>query len=196
MSRTRKIYLDDILSETAERKCAHAGCSEAGEYRAPKTRLLDRGGPDDYQWFCLTHIREFNKSWNFFAGMTPEEIAHYRNQDVTGHRPTWKLGSRTATPRHGYSFHDPFGFRAEMEGDGTTAGGAEAKPQTSLDAKSRAAYATLNLEPGCSLEEIKRRHKELAKKYHPDICGGDKKAEEILKNINQAYTHLRSCANS
>ena len=198
MSRKRKISADDILSRAAQRPCTHTGCPEAGEFRAPKTRLLDRGHPDDYQWFCLAHIREFNKSWNFFDGMSDEEIVSYKDQDITGHRPTWKLGSRTATQRNGnsYGYHDPFGFREEMEGDGTTTDTSQAQTAAPVDPKERAAFATLNLEPGSSLEQIKRRHKELAKKYHPDIHGGDKKAEEILKNINQAYTHLRSCANS
>src|SRR5690606_5031555 len=196
MSRTRKRSLDDIFAGKTQKQCAHADCSEAGEFRAPKTRMLDRGGPEDYQWFCLVHIREFNKAWNFFAGMSDEEILRYRTQDITGHRPTWKLGSRTATLRADHSYHDPFNLREEMAGVRTENGSAETKSRVSLDPKARAALATLNLEPGSSLEQIKRRHKELAKKYHPDIRGGDKKAEEILKNINQAYTHLRSCANS
>lgn len=187
--------MDDILSNAAQRQCAHTDCIEAGEFRAPKARLLDRGDPDDYQWFCLAHIREFNKSWNFFAGMTDDEIVRYKDQDITGHRPTWKLGSRTATHQKEHRYHDPFNFREEMEGDGTTAGSTQTKPPP-VDPKERSAFAVLNLEPGSSLEQIKRRHKELAKKYHPDLHGGDKKAEEILKNINQAYTHLRSCANS
>jgi len=65
-----------------------------------------------------------------------------------------------------------------------------------IDEEHRAALATLDLKPGSTLLEIKRRRKELAKKFHPDKRGGDKQAEEILKTINQAYTHLLSCTSA
>jgi curved DNA-binding protein CbpA len=177
------------------RECEHLDCHEAGEFRAPKSRLLDRGNPEDYQWFCLAHIREFNKSWNFFDGMSDDEVLRYKDEDITGHRPTWKMGSRTAKSRHDFNYDDPFDFGEEMgtKDSSRNNGKSDAPP---IDKQERDALAVLNLRPGSSLNDIKRRHKELAKKYHPDIRGGDKKAEEILKNINQAYTHLRSCANS
>lgn len=194
MSKKREIPLGDAA--TNARQCEHPDCFEGGEYRAPKSRLLDRGSPDDYQWFCLAHIREFNKSWNFFEGMTDEEVLRYKDEDITGHRPTWKLGSRTASPRKDTRYQDPFNFREEMGGDDHAANGNGSNGKVAIDPKEREALAILNLQPGSTLEEIKRRHKELAKKYHPDIRGGDKKAEEILKNINQAYTHLRTCGNS
>ncbi|MEX1035476.1 MAG: J domain-containing protein [Sneathiella sp.] len=196
MSKNREIPLDGGIADPMPRQCERGGCFEPGEFRAPKARLLDRGGPDDYQWLCLAHIREFNKSWNFFDGMSAEEVLRYKDEDITGHRPTWKLGTRTASRQREYRFNDPFDFRDDMgtEEGSSTSNSANAKP--TMDPKEREALAVLNLKPGCSLDEIKRRHKELAKKYHPDIRGGDKKAEEILKNINQAYTHLRSCGNS
>lgn len=128
--------------------------------------------------------------------MTDEEVLRYKDEDITGHRPTWKLGSRTASPRKDTRYQDPFNFREEMGGDDHAANGNGSNGKVAIDPKEREALAILNLQPGSTLEEIKRRHKELAKKYHPDIRGGDKKAEEILKNINQAYTHLRTCGNS
>mgnify|MGYP001795190373 CR=1 FL=1 len=196
MSKNRELPLDDDAPETFHRQCEHADCFETGEFRAPKARLLDRGNPADYQWFCLAHIREFNKSWNFFDGMSAEEVLRYKDEDITGHRPTWKLGSRTASPRDEYRYHDPFNFRDDMGASEKASAKSRANDHPETDPKEREALAVLNLQPGCSLEQIKRRHKVLAKKYHPDIRGGDKSAEDILKNINQAYTHLRSCANS
>ncbi len=181
------------------RTCDHEHCNEPGEFRAPKSRLMDRGTPDDYNWFCLAHIREFNKSWNFFDGMSDNEILKYKDEDITGHRPTWKLGSQSGGPKPEFQYDDPFDFRRETGHDHTYNGEntrQRSQETTGIDAQAREAYATLNLEPGCSLKDLKRRHKELAKKYHPDIRGGDKQAEEILKNINQAYTHLLSYGNS
>jgi hypothetical protein len=196
MSKNKDIPLGDETPEPLHRQCDHPDCFEPGEYRAPKARLLDRGKPTDYQWFCLAHIREFNKSWNFFDGMTDEEILRYKDEDITGHRPTWKLGTRTASSRREFRYDDPFNFRDDMDASEETNNSSKKNGHVTVDPKEREALAILNLQPGSSLEQIKRRHKELAKKYHPDIRGGDKKAEEILKNINQAYTHLRSCANS
>ncbi|WP_373084566.1 J domain-containing protein [Sneathiella sp.] len=194
MSKHQEIPLSGPSPENLGRECNHADCHELGEFRAPKIRILERGSPDDYQWFCLAHIREFNKSWNFFDGMTDEEVLRYKDEDITGHRPTWQMGSRTARAHRDFTYEDPFNFHEEM-GTGEKGPNSQAHAPK-IDKKERDALAVLNLKPGSSLTDIKRRHKELAKKYHPDVRGGDKKTEEILKNINQAYTHLRSCVNS
>ncbi|MBM3555349.1 MAG: J domain-containing protein, partial [Alphaproteobacteria bacterium] len=37
---------------------------------------------------------------------------------------------------------------------------------------------------------LKQRYKELAKRLHPDLNGGDAVAEERLKQVNQAYAFL------
>ena len=70
------------------RSCDHPGCSEGGLFRAPRTPDV----LDSYYWFCLDHIRSYNKAWNFFAGMSQEEIENYQHADLTGHRPTWRFG--------------------------------------------------------------------------------------------------------
>ncbi len=181
--------------ETSARTCDHPDCQELGEHRAPKSRMLDRGSPEDYHWFCLPHIREFNKGWNFFDGMSDDEVLRYKDEDITGHRPTWQLGSRTSRPKQSPRFDDPFDFQKDGEfGEYAKAKRPDSKKAVDpeLDPEQRAALATLNLSAGCSLNDIKKRRKELARKYHPDVHGGDKQAEEILKNINQAYSHLLS----
>ncbi len=195
-NRKRKYILDEEVP--AENTCDSEDCFDPGEFRAPKSRLTDRGEPNDYYWFCLKHIREFNKSWNFFDGMSDGEVLQYKDEDITGHRPTWKLGTRTGGERREFKYDDPFDFRKETEADpsGNGSGHKKSKDSPILDSEHREAFATLNLKPGCSLKDIKRRHKELAKIYHPDIRGGDKQSEEILKTINQAYTHLLSRVNS
>lgn len=193
MARTKKNKFDDLADTPRMKICEQEECFEPGEYRAPKLRMVDRGGPQDYQWLCLSHIREFNKSWNFFDGMSDTEVLNYKNEDITGHRPTWKLGSRAATSKRQYTYDDPFDFNTEAEfkenGRRKKSGTHETNGQFP-DKEHRDALATLNLNAGCSLKEIKKRHKELVKKHHPDLNGGDKSAEEVMKNINQAYTHL------
>src|SRR6185295_7401349 len=77
------------------RRCAVAGCHNAAELRVPK----DRYNMDDKHWLCGAHIRERNEGWNFFAGMSNEEVEKFCLDAITGHRPTWPLGKRTATRR-------------------------------------------------------------------------------------------------
>ena len=60
----------------AQRHCAHPHCREAGEFRAPDPhgQRASANGPGDYQYLCLEHVRQFNAGYNWFAGMTAEEI--------------------------------------------------------------------------------------------------------------------------
>ena len=52
-------------------------------------------------------------------------------------------------------------------------------------------YKILGLETSkVSSEEIKIAFREQAKKYHPDVNGGDEKTEERFKDINEAYRVL------
>jgi DnaJ-like protein len=57
-------------------------------------------------------------------------------------------------------------------------------------------YDLLGLSPGASSEELKAAHRDLAKVWHPDRFLHDprlqEKAQEKLKQINEAYEQLRS----
>ena len=57
-------------------------------HRAPKGR--DREG--QYFNFCVDHVREYNKSYNYFTGMGDDDVRSYQKDSLTGHRPTWKMG--------------------------------------------------------------------------------------------------------
>jgi len=161
--------------------CDHAGCAAAGLYRAPKSR--DR--LNDYYWFCLDHVRDYNRAWDYYAGMKPEEIEAHVRRDVVWERPTWPLGRGHGPRIFGREFIpedlDPFAELRSAE---------PAKPRSKLEQ----ALAELALAPGATAAEIKRRYKALAKQFHPDANGGDKSAEERLKAINLAYSTLKNCA--
>jgi hypothetical protein len=52
------------------RKCSFENCPNDGEFKAPSSpKELKR-----YVWFCLKHIREYNKKWNYFSDMSADEI--------------------------------------------------------------------------------------------------------------------------
>ena len=51
-------------------------------------------------------------------------------------------------------------------------------------------YQRLGVSKSASQDEIKKAYRKLAKKYHPDVTGGDKAKEAKFKDISQAYDVL------
>ena len=176
--------------EAAVRRCDHPDCRDDGAYRAP----ISPSNLTEYYWFCLDHVRDYNKAWNFFEQMSDDEVEHFQRSDVTGHRPTWRLGLNGAaadgeTIRDDLGVFDAAGFKINAEANAETA-------VRQLPPQERESLAELNLSPRASLDEIKTRYKELAKKYHPDLNGGDDKAGDRFKAVNSAYTYLMNCGYS
>jgi hypothetical protein len=190
----RRVAIDPML--TAEpnpptRLCDHPDCEAGGDFRAPRSRIE----LDTYYWFCLDHVRAYNAAWNYYAGMSENEIEAEIRRDTVWQRPSWKLGMRHG-PAYEARMRDPFGFYAQQNGK---AGNEKrrAGPHGS-DAVSRAAsareqaLAVFDIDPPFSQTSLKARYKVLVKLHHPDAHGGDKEAEEKLKIINQAYTTLKA----
>lgn len=168
------------LSHSKQRICDHPGCCEEGTFRAPKDRTLR-----SYYWFCLKHVQEYNKNWNYYAGLSPDEIEREIREDLVGHRPTWKVNHL-----HSKRFKDPFNFFEDIHPNGRSSQKSKEKDKPSLATIDHLnAIKTLKLMPPISLESVKKNYKTLAKKHHPDITGGDKQSEEIFKQITEAY-HL------
>lgn len=177
--------------------CQWPGCLQAGCHKAPK----GRGREGEYFQYCLDHVREYNKNYNYFAGMSDDDVASYQKASVTGHRPTWSsgvnawasTGFRSAAQGHmgfkpGFTTSDPF----EVFERGRGAAGEQAGPQRrTLRNAERKALTTLTLDEDASATDIKARFKALVKQHHPDINGGDKQSEDRLREIIQAYNHLK-----
>src|SRR4029077_14417339 len=47
-------------------------------------------------------------------------------------------------------------------------------------------YETLGVKKSASADDIRKAFRKLARKYHPDVNPGDKKAEEKFKEISEA----------
>ncbi|HTP90664.1 MAG TPA: J domain-containing protein [Xanthobacteraceae bacterium] len=177
--------------------CQWPSCDAPATHRAPKGRLR----ANEYWQFCLEHVREYNSSYNFFAGMNEDAIAKYQKDAITGHRPTWKMGSiggKRDARRKGARDHrnsdwatdDPFSLFGEM---GARPGHARpaSEGRKILNAQRRA-FDALGLEADAKRADIKARFKLLVKRHHPDANGGDRSSEDRLREIIQAYNYLKS----
>ena len=176
--------------------CEWPDCKAPGTHRAPKGRLRER----EYWQFCLDHVRQYNHSYNFFAGMTSDDIARYQKDAVIGHRPTWKMGMNGGRPSwrsHSSRFRpdaadDLFGmFRGFDAAQQRSFERRTSAPHVVRNAQ-RKALDALGLEAEASKQEVKRRFKELVKRHHPDANGGDRSSEGKLREIIQAYNYLKS----
>jgi hypothetical protein len=176
--------------------CQWPGCTSPATHRAPKGRL--RAG--EYWRFCLDHVREYNNSYNFFAGMSDEAVARYQKDAITGHRPTWKMGSlggnRTRSSQGGFraagwAAVDPLNLLGDGEGRGNGHARPAAEGRKILNAQRRA-LEVLGLEADANRADIKAKFKVLVKQHHPDANGGDRGSEERLRDIIAAYNYLKS----
>ena len=185
-------------SGTAYKTCDWSGCNSAGEHRAPKSKEDIR----NYFWFCKKHAREYNLSWNYYAGMTDEDVDNKIRSDTTWNRPTWPLGGPPGENLYGkfftsfngkdedknnrahVNFEEPSGFFHDNNLRSESTG---ISPKDTLSALERKSLSILGFDKLVKMEELKNRYKTLAKRFHPDATGGNKEAEERLKRINKAY---------
>lgn len=176
------------------RSCEKPGCAEPATHRAPKSR----SSLSDYRWFCLDHVREYNQHWDFFAGMPEDEIARFQRDAIVGHRPTWGMGKRHArnpedaakSPGWSHKIEDIF----TILDDGPAGPKPQPRdiPKRKLSKLQEDCLATLGLDDTATLNDAKARYKELVKRYHPDANGGDRGAEDRLKQVIKAFSVLKS----
>src|SRR5690606_7509346 len=178
-------------ANASSRVCDHPGCREPGTYRAPQARQA----LDSFYWFCLEHVRAYNRSWNYCAGMNTEEIEANIRSDAVWRRPTWRFGTGGRRIWSEEELDDSLGILGRRKRPAHTGSsgndGNAARRYWSPSSPEGKALATMGLEGTVTLQALKMRYKELAKKHHPDANGGCKLAEERLKSINEAYAVLR-----
>lgn len=165
---------------------------ERGEFRAPGAARPGFDGPGRWRWFCLDHIRAFNAAYNFFDGMTTDEIEQAQRPFAGWERETRAFSATAAAgagPRWG-DFIDPL--------DAINARFAEAR-QARPDGRpladaDRHALKVLGLAADTDRKAIRKRYTELVRRYHPDRNGGDRSHEKSLQDVISAYTHLKTAA--
>ncbi|MEP6828862.1 MAG: J domain-containing protein [Rhizomicrobium sp.] len=175
-----------VAAKTDVPPCAVANCAKPGDCRVPKSRE----NLSNYLFLCTAHARAHNESWDFFKGMDNVDVEKFREEAMFGHRPTWPMGKRTARARTGQGpahFHDG---HAVLDGEDDS--GQPRRPERQLTRLQIMSMDTLQLPHNATLIEIKARYKELVKRFHPDANGGDRGAEERLKQVIKAYGVLRA----
>ncbi|GBQ78647.1 molecular chaperone DnaJ [Komagataeibacter intermedius NRIC 0521] len=168
------------------------GCDQPAGYRAPRSR----DALNKYFWFCLQHVREYNANWDFYRGMTPGQIEAHIRADTSWNRPSWKLGQGSAA--HAFSEEEVLDPLDLLKGAAKARARSRARQRREEDSRAEAPQAlkyplgVLDLGWPVSMDELKTRYKDLARRHHPDTNGGDRKAEERFKGINIAYATVRA----
>ena len=190
------LRVDTPEEESRENICDFPGCHLDGLYKAPKGPRQLR----DYYYFCLEHVREYNRSWNFNEGLNEEELEQMIRRSTTWERPSWPFGAREAdiSSLLNNEIRDVFGL---FEGNDIRYQKRQENKErqflySHLDPNQIKALSVMGLELPIELEELKSKYKYLVKLNHPDRNGGDKEAEERLKLINEAYTTLKQYLNT
>jgi hypothetical protein len=140
------------------RLCDREGCNEPGDRPAPKAP----NSPERWM-FCEAHAAEYNKNWNYFAGLTAEEAA-----------------KRAAEEEAGAS---AFRKSAHYQWGGPGDGSRSRDEMRALDA--------LELDADADFKAVKAAYRRLAKEHHPDSNREDKDAAKQFQAVQAAYEVLR-----
>jgi curved DNA-binding protein CbpA len=164
------------------RPCDHPGCNGLGAHRAP----MGRNREGQYFHFCLAHVQEYNKSYNYFNGMSDEAVLAFQKDSLTGHRPTQPMNANSKVePRASEALN-----AAEIL-ERLRKARERAKPRRTIGNAARKALDTLGLDDTATPESIKQRFKELVKRFHPDANGGDRSMEERMRAVIEAHNYLK-----
>ena len=184
--------------EASGRDCEHPACDRPGEFRAPGATRPGGDGPGEWRWLCLDHVRAFNAGYDYFAGLSADEILRAQSPTAGWEGETRAFASNAGVdglPRWA-DFADP------LDAIGARAGGirtrAARRTAMARDARFTPAEAAALDVMGLGLEadrrRLRRRYSDLVRRYHPDRNGGDRRHEARLRRVVEAYQLLRKSA--
>lgn len=189
--------------ETSTRCCDWPDCPAKGNYRAPQSpdRL------DEFYWFCLDHVREYNRSWDYFAHLPQDEIERRVNAENVWERPTWRFGEQPkqamgAGPHAEGEAWKRFGFADPLEvlGENATINPGQrqapsAPRRRALPPTERRALEILHASEHATKTELKQCFRDHVKAVHPDMNGGDRSEEARLREVLWAWDILKISRN-
>jgi len=163
-----------------ENICEWQNCNKSGNFKAP----VEKDNSKNFKWLCEEHIKLFNKSWDYFDGMSQNEIEFFLKSDMTWHRPTQTFGSSDNffNVLWNNALNDKFSFFKEER---------VLNNNIKLNDKDKDAFKIMGLEFNADWKTVQKKFKTLVKKFHPDRNSGNKEFEDKLKKITLAYSHLK-----
>ena len=181
MNKTKNNTFVLDLKSNQKDQCAEVNCIKLGEYKAP----FSRKNINTYIYFCLEHVREYNRKWNYYEGLDDNEIESEIRKATTWERPSWPIRNniQKSWDKINFNFKD-FDSINEQKTENSF---LEIFSQKEINA-----FKTLEVSPTKSIEDIKKAYKRLVKKYHPDHNIGNKEFESKIKDVNQAYNELKN----
>ena len=182
--------------EDAADCCAVFGCGEAGEFRAPVT-YGDFDGPGTWRYLCLDHVRAHNARYNYFNGMSPDEIEAAQSPIAGWERQTRAFAHAGGDPPPSWhDFADPLDAIAGRfrRGRSDERGGYDSGRSDRFTSGERKALGVLGLTDDTDRTSLRKRYAELVRRYHPDRNGGDRSHERALGATIEAYQRLKGAA--
>ncbi|MDE1466274.1 DnaJ domain-containing protein [Aurantiacibacter sp. D1-12] len=183
--------------ESEGRVCEHPACSESGEFRAPGGYGNSFDGPGEYRWFCLEHVREFNSGYDWFEGMSADEIyaAQAPGSGWQTETPAFKPTAGVDGMPRWADFDDPLdAIGARAAGIKKAAAGRKHENYSRFTPREQEALQAMGLGPKADRTELRKRYSSLVRRYHPDRNGGDRSHEARLQRVVEAYQLLRRAA--
>ncbi|MEO7277114.1 MAG: DnaJ domain-containing protein [Sphingomicrobium sp.] len=174
--------------EGAQARCAVPGCAEPGEYKAP-LQPANFDGPGAWRFLCLDHVRLHNMKYNFFEGMSPEEISDAQSPLAGWDRSSRPFAANGADPAPRWrDFSDP------LDAIATRFGAIHDRGPARFDKPERQALSVLGLGDDVDRNQLRQTYSVLVRCYHPDKNGGDRSHEARLSAVIEAYQLLRKSA--
>jgi hypothetical protein len=175
--------------EGARARCAVPGCTAPGEFKAP-LQPADFDGPGAWRFLCLDHVRDHNAKYNFFEGMSTDEITRAQHPLAGWDRPSRQFAANGADPPPRWSdFADPLDAISTRFGDIRE----HARPSRFTKHEKRA-LSVLGLGEDADRNQLRKRYSGLVRRYHPDKNGGDRSHERRLGDVIEAYQLLKKSA--
>jgi len=174
--------------EGARDRCAVPGCRAPGEFKAP-LQPANFDGPGSWRFLCLEHVREHNSKYNFFEGMSPDEITEAQSPIAGWDRATRAFAHAGNDPAPSWSdFADPLeaisGRFRRKHNEGTSR----------FSRHEQRALSILGLGEDADLKAVRSSYSKLVRRFHPDRNGGDRGHEGRLGEVIEAYQTLRKSA--
>ena len=169
-----------------QRLCDSKNCKKNGDFKAPKSRLK----LNEYYFFCMDHVKEYNKSWDFYKGLSVDQIELSMRKDTIWDRPSWPLkgnSSKILDQLKEFLSNDYTLFEKEKDLKDFLDNKIFDKKLTKAEIQS---LGKLELKMPISVDEIKKKYKKLVKIFHPDVNADNKEAEKKFKEITEAYKIL------